>query len=267
MPNKSIQSLKYIFLRHLFRREFLIASENIFGTRFKFKTEDVIGRHIYKYGEYENEISQYILNHVDINDGICLDNGANIGWYSLLLQKASQGSSEIYAFEPDPLNFRLLKNNIEINGADNIHPVNCALSNKKEEKKLYRYSNKNLGRHSLLEINESDSVDVEALVLDDFIAESNIDCSKIKFIKIDIEGYEYFALSGALKTLESVQCIVSEFVPEHMKKGGVDPALLIDILMGKGFKPNELENGTVKPLSRDELLNSAGLDIIWLKAP
>jgi len=266
MTSKTIRSLKYVINRFFLRKQFLIATEKRHGARLKFKTEDVVGRHIYKRGDYEKHLSDYIETHVFFEPGdIALDVGANIGWYSLLLSKIMPENSVIYAFEPDPLNFKLLNYNIKLNSADNIVPVNCALSDKNETKKLYQYSNKNLGRHSLLDINEGEYVEVEALILDEYLAANNIDAHRVKFLKIDVEGYEYFALCGAVGVLENVNTVISEFVPRHMKKGGVDPGLLIELLTGKGLKPHILQEGRLVPVSRDELLSKDACDIVWIR--
>ncbi len=266
MSSEFSQSLKYLLFRYVLNKPFLMARENKFGLLYKFKTEDVVGRHIFKRGEYESHISDYLSEKIKFNDGdIALDIGANIGWYSILLNKLMPSSGRIYAFEPDPLNFDLLSENIKLNNATNVIAVNNALSNKKEVKKLYRYSSKNLGRHSLLDINEADYVEVETLVLDQFLQDENIDISRVRFVKIDIEGYEYFALSGAVKILEHVQCLIGEFVPDHMEKGGIKPELLINLMQGKGFSPNVIKGGEVCSISSDELLHGSGCDIIWLR--
>lgn len=266
MINKLSQSLKYLLFRYVFKRSFLVAKEKKFSSLFKFKTEDVVGRSIYKRGEYESCISSYVAEKIKFDDGdIALDIGANIGWYSILLNNLMPKSGKIYSFEPDPLNFDLLSENIKLNSAKNIVAVNNALSHKNEIMKLYQYSNRNLGRHSLLDINKSDYVKVRAIVLDQFLQDENIDFSKVKFAKIDIEGYEYFALSGATKVLDSIQYLISEFVPEHMKKGGIQPNLLLDLMEQKGFSPNVIKEGSMCAVSSAELLNGSGCDIIWLK--
>lgn len=266
MTNKTIQSLKYVINRFILRKPFLIATENQHGTKLKFKTEDVVGRHIYKRGEYEKSLSDFIAKKIIFKEGdVALDIGANIGWYSLLLGKLIPQKSAILAFEPDPLNFELLTHNIKLNSVTNVTPVNCALSDKKEIKKLFRYSNKNLGRHSLLDINEGEFVEVEAVVLDDYLSENKIDFEKVKFIKIDIEGYEYFALCGAKRVLDNVQYLISEFVPKHMKKGGVEPGLLIDLLTEKGLKSHILKEGELVPVAKAELLSKEACDIVWVR--
>ncbi|MCW8956162.1 MAG: FkbM family methyltransferase [Gammaproteobacteria bacterium] len=266
MSAKFLQSVKYFIYRYMLRKQYLIAYAKKYSSKLKFKIEDTVGRRIYKNGSYESDLSDFINNHIQFNEGdIALDIGANIGWYSLLLDKKMPEGCQIYAFEPDPLNYQLLTFNIQLNSANKIKAIQSALSNKNEIKKLYRYSNKNLGRHSLLDINKGDFVDVEALILDDFLKSNNVDINRVKFAKIDIEGYEYFALSGALQALESINCLISEFVPRYLEHGSVDPGLLINLLEDKGFKSNVFKDGVLSPISRDELLSGSSCDIVWLK--
>lgn len=262
----SIQSFKYFFFRYVLRRPFLTAVEDRFGIRFRFKTEDDVGRKIFKRGTYDAEVSDYLMINLHFEpEDVSLDIGANIGWYSLLLHRLMPTSGTIYSFEPDPLNFQLLGENVHLNQADNIVSVNKALSNERDEMKLYRYENKNLGRHSLLAINSSDYVNIETLILDDYLVEQGVDFKKLKFAKIDIEGYEYFALQGAKKTLRHIQCLVCEFEPEHILKGGLNPMDLIDFLIAEGFQAHLIKARKAVPVSTAELLAQAPCDIIWKK--
>ena len=260
------KSIKYLFFRYILRKEFLITDLNQYGSRLKFKIEDVVGRHIYKQGTYEKELSDFITTELDFKEGdIALDIGANIGWYSLLLDKLMPNNCEIFAFEPDPLNFQLFSFNIKLNRSKIITPINSALSDKVEIKKLYQYPNKNLGRHSLLDINGKEFVEVNTLVLDNYLEMEKIDFKKIKFMKIDIEGYEYIALLGADKVLDNVKYLISEFVPSHMKKGNMNPELLIDLLENKGFISHVIIKGKLCSIDKEEILSKKACDIIWTK--
>lgn len=174
-------------------------------------------------------------------------------------------SCTIYAFEPDPLNFLLLSNNIELNNATNITAIQKALSNKDEIKKLYQYKSKNLGRHSLLNINNSNYINVESVLLDDFLLNQGIEFSRVKFAKIDIEGYEFCSLLGAPETLKHLQCLITEFSNTYMKRGGIKPKDLTDLLSLNRFTPHLLDQGHLKVISIEDLLKKSDCDVIWLK--
>src|SRR5579885_1432959 len=70
-------------------------------------------------GEYD-----YLLDNITKGD-IVLDAGANVGIFSIL---ASRKAHKVIAIEPDPENYGYLLKNIEANHAENIIPVNIALS-------------------------------------------------------------------------------------------------------------------------------------------
>ncbi len=63
---------------------------------------------------------------------VVLDLGANIGYFTLLFARQVGDSGHVYAFEPGPLSFLLLKKNIAANAYRNITPINKAVSDKSE---------------------------------------------------------------------------------------------------------------------------------------
>lgn len=86
-------------------------------------------------------------------------------------------------------------------------------------------------------------------MLDQFLVKNDIDLTKVKFSKIDIEGYDYIALLGAFDVLGHIKFLISEFAPEHMKKGGVEPSALINLLEKKSFNSNVIRDGQLHALS------------------
>lgn len=58
---------------------------------------------------------------------VVLDIGANIGYYTLIFAKLVGEDGKVFAFEPDPTNFALLKKNVEMNGYKNVMFVQKAV--------------------------------------------------------------------------------------------------------------------------------------------
>ncbi|MFP4621388.1 MAG: FkbM family methyltransferase, partial [Bacteroidales bacterium] len=128
------------------------------------------------------------------------------------------------------------------------------------------YKNSNTGRHSLLNINTDSAIEVETVALDDFIDKEGLNSSKIKLLKMDIEGYEYKAFLGGKKLLSSVPYILAEFSPGYMRKGGLDPAEVLRLLRAHQFVPHIIKNQTKVPVEETTLLNSnANANILWEK--
>lgn len=263
-----LRAINYIIMRWLVRKNYMTAYLPKHALHFKFKTEDVVGRVLYKYREFEPGITRCFLENIPLEEeDIVLDVGANIGWYSLLLDKHSPSSVRLYAFEPDPLNFQLLSANITLNKARNITAIPKALSDKSTTQTLYLYPSKNRGRHSLLPINSGEQVDVTTTTVDTFVQENQLDVRRIKFMKIDVEGYEYFVLRGAHEVLSHIPYLHTEYSPGYMQRGGVDAQEFINLMRSYQFVSYGIEaEGKLRELTDEQLLAlKKGSNILWAK--
>lgn len=268
MSSRWQRAMRYAFHRYLLRKRYLTADAARFGLRFRFRTEDDVGRHIYKRGVHEAALTRFVTEHVDYREGdVVFDVGANIGWYSLLLDRVLPEGAEVYAFEPDPANFALLQENLRLNAARRVIPVNRALAETTGTETLYRYAAKNQGRHSLLPVNAGERVTVRTTTLDDFAESRGLGDRVPRLIKIDVEGYEYFVLRGGEGVLRRCPAVLTEYAPGLMRRGGVEPRLLLELLDGHGFRPHLLgENGEVRAIPVDLLAGMAeGADVLWRK--
>ena len=265
-----VRSVYYFFLRWIIHKPYMVATVPEHGLRFKFKTEDSLGRLLYKNQIVEPDTTRCFLENVPLQDGdVVLDIGANIGWYALLLAQNSPSSVRIYAFEPDPLNFELLTANVQLNNAQKITGVPKALSDQCETKTLYLYPHKNRGRHSLIPLTKGDgeTVQVTTTTLDDFLDEYAVDPARVKFIKMDVEGYEYHVLRGASRLLETVPFVHTEFWPPYFRRGNIDQQGLVDLMFGYHYEPRIInERGGLYEIPYETLITQEqGVNILWVK--
>jgi FkbM family methyltransferase len=156
-------------------------------------------------GIYEKEILDLFRKKIKKNS-ICLDIGANIGFHSLFLSKISK---KVISFEPIKSLYDQFNESIKINNIKNIKTYNFGVSNKKEEKLIYQ-NFQNIGASSVIKRNTFDKKEKIKLVkLDNFLIKQKID-----FIKMDIEGYEFFAFLGMQNIIKKYKPkIVFEFSP------------------------------------------------------
>ena len=70
-------------------------------------------------GIYEEFETELVSKEISKND-VVVDIGANIGYYTLIFAKLVGENGKVFAFEPDPSNFALLKKNVELNGFRNV---------------------------------------------------------------------------------------------------------------------------------------------------
>lgn len=136
-------------------------------------------------GTYEAETSRFIRSHV--KGGVALDVGAHIGYYSRLL---SPLVDVVYAFEPDPRNYALLKENTK--RFKNIVPLNLAVSDKSGEQPFFLVKNSTF-RHSLMDEGGGERIAVKTVALDEM---SEFRDKRVSFAKIDVEGHEQSVLRG-----------------------------------------------------------------------
>ena len=138
-----------------------------------------------------------------INSEIFIDIGAHIGFYSIL---SSHRFEQLYSFEPNERNFKVLKKNIDKNKLKNIKISNFGLG--EEEEVLIGNSNTKgeLFQTSGFAINK-DNKKGESVLLkkgDDVLQFKN----KTLTIKIDVEGFEFFVLKGLKNNLINNSCVL-----------------------------------------------------------
>jgi FkbM family methyltransferase len=184
-----------------------------------------------------------------------LDVGANIGYYTLLLAKLVGEQGRVFAFEPEPENFKLLQKNVALSGYGNVVLIPKAASNFTGTARLY-LSDCNKGDHRMCDSGESrDSISISTVRVDDELGDLK---RPVRFIKMDIQGHEANALQGMneLLTRNYVVSLLSEFWPVGLKRSGVDPAAYLSWFAGSRFSLyhlNDLRN-TVEALDLVSLL-------------
>lgn len=149
-------------------------------------------------------------------DSVIFDIGANVGHLSLVFAKKYASKGHVYAFEPDFENFAQLQRNCELNNSLNITPMNIALQNDFQIKKMslrIRRSidgdgNQNRGLSSLIEtkIHTVDDYFVKTSTLDVEISRNSL--QRLDLIKIDVEGAEHLVILGGLSSIEKYKPII-----------------------------------------------------------
>lgn len=161
----------------------------------------------------------HLLQRLIKKDMVVLDIGANIGYYTLQFADWVGQEGKIFAFEPDPNNYSLLVKNIQANNIQNVIPVQKAVADQTQQIQLYRCEDHS-GDHRIYDsLDGRQSVNVEAIALDDFFSENE----RVDFIKMDIQGAEYSALAGMERLIQQQNTlkILCEFSPNLLKLAGI----------------------------------------------
>lgn len=174
---------------------------------------------------------KYYGIHMDESDGIFLDIGGNIGTTSLYVCKVKAPKFKVIAFEPVKDNIRMFKANCILNDVDDkqITLVEKALSNESSNKVMEK-DIFNPGMSYIVGTgkgNGANAEDVESIALDDYLYLSGIAHKDIRYIWMDVEGFEGFVVDGARGLLaDSNIPICMEFVPKYLKRQGSYELLL-----------------------------------------
>ncbi len=135
-----------------------------------------------------------------LNPSVVFDGGANVGKYSLLINKFLP-NCKVYAFEPVEDTFEIMKKNVS--EYDNITPVNYGLFSSKCTKEINLFSSNT--HSSLYDIKgisyeAENKVEIKLITGDSYIQDNNIPA--VDFLKIDVEGAEYEVIKGFEQSLQ-----------------------------------------------------------------
>jgi len=183
--------------------------------------------------KFETELVKKEIKKGDI----VLDIGANIGYYTLVFSQIVGTEGRVFAFEPDPNNFALLKKNIEINNLKNVVLIQKAVSDVSNPLSLY-LCDYNHAQHRIYPSSRcNEKITVESTIIDDYFSEKEF-CNKINFVKIDVEGAEYDVIEGMQKTLKSNPelKILCEFSPKQIREHELKPEDVLEQLLRSNFK-------------------------------
>ena len=200
---------------------------------------DHIGLRINLEGRYENDLllvlkeflKEKLPNSYDL---ALIDIGANIGNHSIFF---SELFKKIYAFEPNPLTYEILKINSNFNvRKKNISTYKLGLSDK-QGKAFFQINRLNMGSSRIIypknnNLNSEDIIEIEISYADKIeeLKKENIGC-----IKIDIEGHEFRTLIGAENIIKRNKPIIIIEQNKLEFKNGSSKALNFLKKMGYSF--------------------------------
>jgi len=125
---------------------------------------------------------------------VVFDIGANVGFYTLLASVLVGARGRVFAFEPFPANVVYLKEHLQLNNIDNVTVVEAAVSDKCGTAFFDEGPSSSMGH-----ISANGRLRVRTVAIDELVARKELPVPD--YIKMDIEGGEGLALSGAKATL------------------------------------------------------------------
>jgi FkbM family methyltransferase len=192
---------------------------------------DDVGWMLYSYGclDYFDESA---IRRMLRPGSTCLDIGAHIGYYSLLMSKWVGPNGRVVSYEPVPYTHSFLTRNLERNGATNVQPQHAAVGSHQGTVRMSAAAGQRLGWSS---VSDAGDLEVRCTTIDSEAARLNLE--HLDFIKMDVEGYELQALSGAELTIQRFRPkIMFEVNSRALHQHGMSPAALQEFFWSRNYE-------------------------------
>lgn len=179
--------------------------------------------------QFHRKDMQFLLDVLRPEDCL-LDIGANIGTHAICPSKVVGESLLVYSFEPHPRIFEYLQKNIQLNQLTNIHAFNLALG--ESEGKAF-LSECTADDTNWVGEAEAGGIQITIRPLDALDLDLQ---GRTVIVKMDIEGYELYALRGAERTLQSASLLCLEMGDRHSVRVGYRAQDLLHYLAEQGWQ-------------------------------
>jgi len=225
----------------------LVVMAEVEPFRFYFRLRDyMIGLQVAQ-GNYELPMQALMRRCVEPEMN-CLDLGANLGFFSVLMASLVGARGSVHSFAPFPDAFALLTKNLAANSMQGIVKAYPFAAHARNGPGVIHYradiENDNYGSNFVANVPDEigashAAIDIQMVRVDDVIPAD----LPVHFAKIDVEGSEVFALAGMERILHRWHPVLAVELNEYClrRMGGVKPEDLLSALHSYGYKAFSLE--------------------------
>lgn len=201
------------------------------GIRMRFRG-GAIGMWLDPDGHHRHDDLDFLKGYLRPGD-VCVDVGANVGLLTVAAGRYVGAGGRVYSFEPHPRVYRVLVDNVHLNGLAHVRCFNCAVAAEPGSARLTDDP-----RHDRNAVTDVAGVEVAVRTLDDAVP-----ADPVALLKIDVEGYERFVLEGARETLARTACVYLECWNDHFRRFGYTTADVIEQLAVAGLATYRFDRG------------------------
>ncbi|MEC4985903.1 MAG: FkbM family methyltransferase [Oscillatoria sp. PMC 1068.18] len=190
-----------------------------------------LGYQLFKDGVYESGMREVLKTYLHPGN-ICVELGANEGYFTAIASNLVGNQGKIIAVEPQERLQPILRENLRLNNCENVIISQVAVSDKPEKVTLYISPDMNTGSTGATKISRFSQPKQEttALTLTQLFEQQGI--ATCDLLKVDIEGFEYEAILGSKELFEQhrVRAIALELHPYHLAKRGLSAQDIVNFL-------------------------------------
>lgn len=162
----------------------------------------------------------------DVRGSIIVDVGANIGT-TTIPALGVHGFARALAFEPDPENAELLRENVALNGLEGrVEIVEAAVTDQRSRVRFGRGGPEaggwRAGAGSLLaaDAKRRETIEVESVTLDGALAASGVEPAEVGLVWLDVQGLEGQVVRGASRLVEARRPLVFAARRRKLERAG-----------------------------------------------
>lgn len=264
-PNENFGHIDYI--NESLNKKYVL--DNYLGYLAFPEYDNCISSYIESHGIWEAKEFQWLVDNIKEGD-VCLNIGANVGYFSTLMSKLVKESGKVYAIEPNIEFEKYIKENANLSGFNNLEVFMCAAGDKNEKIDLF-INSENSGDNRVFNpeiitnqshdeiLNVKNVITVDMYRVDDLIQDR-----KINIVLIDSQGWDYKVIRGMHEIIKSSKPkILTQFVPKWVKDIGDDPESVLEEYISLGYEIHCPGLGLNFSLSPIEVLSAIEKSGIW----
>lgn len=213
---------------------------------------------IFYFGSCESELSR-LLKKILKKGSVFIDCGANIGELSIRASECVGASGKVLAIEPMPQTANVIRHNIALNNLKNTEVIQKAVGGSVGERQIYFKDDAAIRvDNSFFQFQEHYKSSIKILVtsLDVIVDEERLD--QIDVIKLDVEGAEMEALSGAKKLLTQETrrpFIIFEYHKEVASRAGWSFRDIYKLLQSLNYEVRYITKGNLGKIIEEADIN------------
>jgi FkbM family methyltransferase len=234
-----------------------------------------LGLGLYRYGEPYDLVGDLIRHLLGPGD-VFVDGGAHVGLYTLPAASRVGPSGMVLAFEPGVFALKALRRNVALNSFGWVVIYNEALADVHEVANFTAFSGDAMA-YSSLEPDENiarlarkrQTLAVPLVRLDDVVIGPLR--SRLKLVKLDLEGADYRALVGARELLQETRADwLVEVAETNLARQHATVHQIVDLMRICGyriFRPHKANNAPCISEAVDPVDPSATINLFFTKNP
>jgi FkbM family methyltransferase len=208
---------------------------------------ELLSREVYLHGFFEAPLTRMLL--ALLRPGMVFaDVGAQYGYYSMLAHRLVGPAGRVFAFEPAPHTYSVLRDNVA--GLENVVAENVAVYSTAGVVGIHDFGPAHSGLNSLLpqpRVGPDEAsrlrpkrIEIRSVRLDDYFAEQGV---APDFVKIDVESMELHVLKSMETLLRDARPAVSVEIGDLEVSGASESRESVRFLLDRGYRCLEYREG------------------------